>query len=394
MPTGRRSKKEQTLQREISRRSFIQFGAATVFSLAAGTSIAGLTACSGAKEGADAVILGKQTVVDDMGREVEIPTPENLKRVYFTSALAQIFVFTMAPELMGGVSSTIEPDKLKYLPPEMGKLPALGSMSGENGSIDREMLMDQKIQVVFSISGVALTEANRVDAVDLQESTGIPVVLVDGSLEVISNAYRLLGKCMGRASRAEELSKYLEDIYARVTEAVGDVAPEDQKSVYLAEGPLGLQTESDASQHTVIIQKAGGRVVAHIEEETAYGMTDVSLESVISWDPEIILAWSSEHQGGADEIIRTNVNWSSIRAVREGRVYTTPSLPFSWVERPPAVNRFLGLQWLANMFYPDKYDVDMLEVAKDFYKFVYQIENIEDADILEMLGNSYPPIKT
>jgi iron complex transport system substrate-binding protein len=49
----------------------------------------------------------------------------------------------------------------------------------------------------------------------------------------------------------------------------------------------------------------------------------------------------------------------------------------------------LGLQWLANMFYPKLYDVDMLEVTKEFYSRLYWVE-ITDDQALKLLGNSYP----
>ena len=57
--------------------------------------------------------------------------------------------------------------------------------------------------------------------------------------------------------------------------------------------------------------------------------------------------------------------------VKDGRVYTMPNTPFSWCDRPPSVNRFLGIQWVANMLYPKAYDVDMVEVTKEFYSLLY-----------------------
>jgi iron complex transport system substrate-binding protein len=77
-------------------------------------------------------------------------------------------------------------------------------------------------------------------------------------------------------------------------------------------------------------------------------------------------------------------------AAKTGRVYTVPYAPFAWVDRPPGVNRFLGLQWLANMFYPKLYSVDMVEVTKDFYSRLYWVD-ITDEQALGLLGNSYPP---
>ena len=42
-----------------------------------------------------------------------------------------------------------------------------------------------------------------------------------------------------------------------------------------------------------------------------------------------------------------------MRAVREKRVYLAPTAPFGWIDRPPSLNRVIGLKWLAGLFYPD-----------------------------------------
>ena len=80
--------------------------------------------------------------------------------------------------------------------------------------------------------------------------------------------------------------------------------------------------------------------------------------------------------------------------MKNGRVYTMPNSPFAWLDRPPGVNRFIGIQWLANVLYPDLYDVDMVEATQEFYRRMYWIE-LSDDQALELLGNSYPaPGKT
>jgi iron complex transport system substrate-binding protein len=57
-----------------------------------------------------------------------------------------------------------------------------------------------------------------------------------------------------------------------------------------------------------------------------------------------------------------------------------------------ACNRFLGVQWLANMFYPDRYDVDMVEVGQEYYKLFFGCD--VDAETMKgFLGASYPPYR-
>ena len=369
----------------FTRRKFVKYASTALASFAG----AGMLSACKSQQG-DEIFKGVRTITDDAGRELSIPTASNIKKVYFTSGLAEVFVLTLAPDLMGATCSRYTADAKKYLPDVLSKLNYLGSV--ETGEMDVEAVMSEGIQIIFSISSIELTEANISEAVDIQEKTGIPVVLIDGSFDRIAQAYDMLGDILGRQERAKELCDYCQSAYERVTKAVADIPESEKVSVYYAEGPKGLQTEPAESQHAYSFNVAGGRVVAQVELFDATGMADVSLESVIKWNPEVIVAWDEEIRGGADNHIRTSSDWASIKAVKDGRVYTMPNTPLAWVDRPMACNRYLGIQWLANMFYPDKFDVDMLQVGKEYYELFFG-KSISDADMLNLLGTSYPATK-
>ena len=66
-----------------------------------------------------------------------------------------------------------------------------------------------------------------------------------------------------------------------------------------------------------------------------------------------------------------------------------PAVPFQWCDRPPGINRLIGIMWVANVLYPKYYDVDMVEQTKEFYKKMYWVD-ITDDQAKELLGNSYP----
>ncbi len=284
----------------------------------------------------------------------------------------------------------LDEEQLALLPPEMGDLLYMGSI-GDGAQIDREMLMQQDVQLVFSISGVELSGLNISDANALQDATGIPVVLVDGSFDHIAQAYRFVGDIMGCEERAEELAVYLEGIYEEVAAAVADIPDEERVRFYYAEGPLGLSTEPTTSQHAKAFLVAGGIDVAEVGEGLpGLGMSQVSLEQVVEWDPEVIISWDEDNRGGAVNLIRSSSDWAGIGAVKSGHVFGMPNLPFAWCDRPPGVNRWIGIQWLANLFYPDRYPIDMLARTIEFYSLVYRIELTED-EALEILGDSYPP---
>ena len=368
-----------------SRRSFVKALGSAVGAMAAGAALAG---CGGFDEAYNAVIEGTRSIVDDMGRKLDIPVAGALERIYFTSGLAQVWVFSLDPSKQGGSSAQFTDEQLKYLPEGIEKLPYMGSIS-ENAQIDAEQLIEEDIQLIFSISGVGLTQTNLSDAETLQEQTGIPVVLVDGSFTRIADAYRFVGDIMGCEQRAEELATYCEQKFAEVTDAVAKVPDDEKITLYYAEGPEGLQTEPESSQHALTFKLAGAINVAQVEEIPDLGMSNVSMEHVLKWDPEVIVAWDRRVQGGADKLIREEPEWADIRAVKTGRVYTMPASPFAWCDRPPGVNRLIGIQWVANLLYPQHYDVDMVQVTKDFYKKMYWAD-VTDEQARELLGNSYP----
>lgn len=380
------SKRQNLTTQNLTRRSFIKAiagGVILTLSVASGASL--LSGCATVGE----AVSGKREFTDDMGRTLKLPTPSELKKVYFTSGLAEIFCFTLNPEILGGTALQFNPEDKKYLPERMGELTFMGSLS-EDGEINRELLMAEGIQIVFSISAVGLTQANLADANSLQNATNIPVVLLDGSMDKIGECYEKLGYLLGKEARAAELAQYCERVFKEVGAAVGNVPESEKVSLYYAEGPQGLQTEPSTSQHAVVFELAGAKNVAQVSDDTAYGMSNVSLEQVMAWNPDVIIAWSWAQRGGADERIRANDGWKNIKAVQDGRVYTMPDIPFAWLDRPPGVNRFLGVQWVANMLYPNRYNVDMVEVGREFYKLFYQVD--VDADTMRtFLGTSYPP---
>jgi iron complex transport system substrate-binding protein len=228
------------------------------------------------------------------------------------------------------------------------------------------------------------------EAEGLQDQTKIPCLLVDWSFLSIPAAFRFLGKVLGRGERAEELAAFCEQSYASVHEAVSRIPEEDKLTVYYAEGPEGLQTEPETSQHMLGFLEGGALDAAKCEETYGGGMTDVSLEQVLKWNPDVIVAWDTDTRGGAADDIRTNPDWAHIKAVKGGRVYAMPNEPWAWCDRPPGVNRIIGIHWVANLLYPDVHDVDILAVAKEFFKVMYQVD-VSDGDLREILGNSYPP---
>ena len=84
---------------------------------------------------------------------------------------------------------------------------------------------------------------------------------------------------------------------------------------------------------------------------------------------------------GPDSIyssVSTDASWSTLTAVKNGNYYEVPDSPYNWMGMPPSVNRYLGMQWFANLCYPETFDYDMYEVTKEYYKTFYNYDLTQD----------------
>jgi iron complex transport system substrate-binding protein len=171
----------------------------------------------------------------------------------------------------------------------------------------------------------------------------------------------------------------VEDTFTGIDKALAEVPPDKRPRVYLARGPDGLETGVVGSINTEIIERAGGRNVA--EAAGQRGLVRASMEQIIVADPEIILTWDRNFfdRVGKDPL------WAGVRAVREKRVYLAPTAPFGWIDRPPSLNRVIGLKWLAGLLYPDKFRDDLRATTREFYRLFYHVE-VSDAELETLIA--------
>ncbi|MDO8841609.1 MAG: hypothetical protein Q7V06_04740, partial [Methanocalculus sp.] len=59
--------------------------------------------------------------------------------------------------------------------------------------------------------------------------------------------------------------------------------------------------------------------------------------------------------------------------------YLVPQSPYCWFDRPPGINRIIGIPWTARILYPQIFsDMDMTALTKEFYLKFYHYELSED----------------
>ncbi len=326
---------------------------------------------------------GTRVIKDMAGREIEIPNTIN--KVFTTSPVGTIALYSIDPTKVAGLNKEISPAEAKYLDPEFQKLPILGTYKDAQSGNEEEILA-AKPDVIISMGNVDEKWVSAAD--ESQERLGIPFLMVDSSLDNLDETYKFLGDLLGEEERAKELADYCKETIDNSKELASKIADADKVSVYYGDGEEGLVTNVAGSLHAEAIDLVGAKNAAEIKVEQSSGGEDVSMEQVLAWNPAKIIATKGRGgSNGAYEVIKSDAKWSTIDAVKNGEVYAIPDAPFNWFDRPPSVNRIIGVRWLGNILYPEVFDIDIKQETKDFYKMFYH-KDLTDDDVTEILENS------
>ena len=321
---------------------------------------------------------GTAQITDMSGRQLTVP--ENISSVISTSPPSTILVYMLAPDKLAGwnfindFNHTLMDEK--YL-----NLPVIGGWFGTQTG-NYETMINMSPDIV--IEGYT-TDSKVQEAIERrQEKFGsIPVVAIDGSIIFVTESdptIKYLGGLLACEDQAEKLIQFRSSILTKINETVKDI-PEDEKArVYYAEGPKGLMTDPSGSQHSQVIDICGGNNVADCALIPGNGMTEVSIEQIMSWNPEVIITYSPQFYSN----VYSDSLWTNVEAVQNKRVYLAPQNPFCWIDRPQGPHLIIGTAWTAKMLYPELFaNMDLDSLTREFYSefFHYDLKE-SDLDML------------
>jgi iron complex transport system substrate-binding protein len=314
------------------------------------------------------------TVTDDGSRAVTIS--EKIERVFAAGPPASILLYTFAPELLLGWTRRPAPAECAFLGAGACGKPEVGRLTGRGNTTNLEVLLNLKPDLILdvgTINDTYISLANRIQA-----QTGIPYALLDGRFTAIAATYRKLGELTHRSDAAEAFARYAEQTIATITQRVAKIPEAQRPRVYYARGPRGLETGLGGSINVETIEFLGAHNVAG---DRKGGMATASVEQVLAWNPDVIITIEPAFAAA----VRTDTVWAPVKAVKTGRIYLSPMLPFGWVDFPPSVNRLIGLWWLAKALYPNQFPEDLRPITKDFYRQFYHID-LTDAQLDRVLA--------
>ena len=267
-------------------------------------------------------------IVDATGRTV--PVPPQIHRVLPAGPPAAVLLAAVAPDLMMGWPSPVSAQARQLLSPEAARLSQVPRVTGRADVSDKIMALKPDLIVDYGTVSSRYSELARAT----ERRTGIPTILLDGSLGNIPSAFRTLGAVLHRQARAEQLARFAEALLNLATH------PDTTPRVLSARGADGLTVDAPDTDVTEVFTHLGWRVVAPPGRGT---FRLASMSELRALNPDILVF----SDPAMTNTLGRSGEWQSLQAVREGRALVAPALPFGWTDEPPSINRLLGLAWLA-----------------------------------------------
>ncbi len=297
---------------------------------------------------------------DQTGHHVYLPTPP--ERVVSAYGPATYFVYALG-----------EGDRLVA-----ARYVALTDTGGEVGALHQRLDPHFSSKLMRSDPTVEDIVAQRADLVlanpvknrgileILREDLSVPVAgYSPESLDSVLQAVVLTGTLLGPQAleRAYALVGRLESSLRTLDDALAGLSDEQRPRVLFV-GVNPSRVAGGAMLQTELIARAGGRSVT---AELAGGWPEVSVEQLLSWDPEVIVI--APYGQVEPETLLDDPHWAGISAVRKGKVYKMPRVAAPW--DAPVPDAVLGTLWLAQILHPQLVLLDAAEEACFLYEHYY-----------------------
>lgn len=292
-------------------------------------------------------------LTDQTGHTVSLEAPaETLVSCYYVSSYA-VLALDLEDRLVGIENKADTRPIYEKSAPEVVSLPAVGTMKESNVE-----------QIAALEPDLVIMPKKLAEAAETLRGLGLNVILVDPEdHESLCDMLSLIGEACGVPERADELITYYDTQMSSLEALCAEV---ERPKVYMGGNSSYLTTAPEGMYQSSLIDLAGG-VNVGAELEGDY-WTEISYETLLSYDPEVIVIPSGADYGAKD--ILGDEQLSTVRAVVNGAVYEMPSGLEEWDS--PVPSGILGAMWLTSVIHPDCYSADsFLEDATSFYKTFY-----------------------
>lgn len=179
-----------------------------------------------------------------------------------------------------------------------------------------------------------------------------------------------MGRILNREQEATDFIRYYREAIARVKAKTNGIPAADKLPVYHAinepfrtDGPGTL--EADWTGACNILNVSVGKGLLKQKRNKRFA----GMEQILMWNPEMIIA--NENQ--TTQKILSDPQWTPIKAVKTGRVFTIPVGISRW-GHPGGLETPLAILWTAKTAYPDLFsDLDLKTEVRQFYRRFFKL---------------------
>jgi len=334
----------------------------------------------GAASAASGTEKATRVVVDHTGKEVRIPA--KIERIVITGPWPLPSVYCLfegaGDKLVGIHPGSMSAAKHSLLPRVAPGILKARTEFLKGDVLNSEELFELKPDVVFY----------RVEAAAHAKQlalTGIPAVGFSTALsgfdtiKTFESWVKLLGEVLQQEDRASGIVEYGRKTYDEIQAALNGVKglKRPRALILFNYGEGNIKTSGSNFYGQYWLESTGAINVA----SELSGVADINMEQVYAWDPDIIYITNFSRHMPEDlyENAIPGHDWSTVRAVRERKVYKFPLGMYRWY--PPASDTPLVLKWLAKKNQPELFaDVDMDAEVRAYYKRFYNLD-LTDEDL-------------
>lgn len=243
-------------------------------------------------------------LTDDLGREVVVSAlPERI--ISLAPSNTEVLFAVGAGDQVVGVTEFCN------YPPEAQNREKIGGFSPDTISVEKIVSLEPDL--VFSAGSI------QQPVIEALEQAGIPVFAFDPErLEGVYKNIETAGRLTGHEAEAAGVVTEMQDRVAAVTEKTQAIPEDERPTVFYEVWHEPLMTAGPTTFIGELIDLAGGKnIFADVTEE----YPQVSAETILQRDPDVILGPDSHGEELTAEKIKTRPGWGDIRAVQEGRIF-------------------------------------------------------------------------
>ena len=339
------------------------------------TALAGIVLLLSCTEG----LAADRIITDALNRQVQVP--EKVERVICSgSGCLRLLTYLQAQDKIVAVDDIekrrrrLDARPYALANPQFKTYPIFGEFRGHDHP-EQILTLDPQPQVILKT-----LSAMGHDPVELQNKTGIPVVVLNyGDLgryrKQFYQALQIMGAVVHRTPRAEAVIRFFDAQIAELASRTASIAEVRKPTCFVGgiafKGPHGFQSTEPGYPPFAFI---GANNLAQDDTASSHALrhSNIAKEQILKWDPQYLFLDLSSLQmgnkaGGLYEL-KTDPAYRSLTAVQQGRVYGL--LPYNWY-----TGNFGSILadafYLGKCLYPDHFKaVDPVAKADAIYRFL------------------------